>query len=114
MKHDIEQFRALSRPLSQVLQRVHGGRFIKENDRKLPVLAGGKRWVYDEKTYLKSSQDVLAAERRQQEVMPCPAATIACDVSGAFSRVNSPIPPLIGYTFSNHLQMIRPLEPSWE
>lgn len=58
IKHDIEQFKAIEgrypKDYEEFMEKI-----IKANGRKLPVLPGGKRWVYDEKEHeLKVVQDL--------------------------------------------------------
>jgi len=50
INHDIEMFHALEgrypKDYKEFMDKI-----IKANDRKLPVLPGGRRWVYDEKAH---------------------------------------------------------------
>lgn len=59
INHDIEMFHALEgrypKDYNEFMEKI-----IKANDRKLPVLPSGKRWVYDEKSHeLKVVQDLV-------------------------------------------------------
>jgi hypothetical protein len=58
INHDIASFHALEgrypKDYNEFMEKI-----IKANERRLPVLPGGKRWVYDEKAHeLKVVQDL--------------------------------------------------------